>query len=240
MSFLPKHDSCFTHTLQNTIKDGFKAIGPMSNIISRASAIVAYVRKSTHASDLLDEYPRLQTANVTRWNSQLKMIRSILAIPPSELNKLDFPQNLSHYDHTILTDLVEILSPFEEATDKLQGQNMVTSSLVIPVILGLQEIINSLQSKYNCGLVAALKSSLEKRMRVYKESTEFVLASLLDPRYKTDWCFSQEEKDSNKKTLKMALERVEKNRNSHLQLQVLVLVKSLLGNAQNSLVSWIN
>lgn len=128
------------------------------------------------------------------------MIRSILAIPPSELNKLNFPQNLSHCDRTIPTDLFEILSPFEEAADKLQGQNMVTSSLVILVIFGLQEIINSQQSKYNCDLVAALKSSLEKRMRMYKESAEFVLTSLLDPRYKTDWCFSQEEKDSNKKT----------------------------------------
>lgn len=73
---------------------------------------------------------------------------------------------------------------------------MVTSSLVLPVIHGLRVKINSLESKYNCGLLVALISSIEKRLTVYEENQLFFLASVLDPQYNLDWCSSPKEWDS--------------------------------------------
>ena len=54
---------------------------------------------------------RLKNATVTRWNSQLSMIRSILRIP-QKLNSLDIQHKLTSYDRKILEDLIEILTPF--------------------------------------------------------------------------------------------------------------------------------
>ncbi|KAK2145783.1 hypothetical protein LSH36_658g01037 [Paralvinella palmiformis] len=58
--FLPEHQPCFVHTLQLCVNDGMKDAG--------------YLQKA---------------ANVTRWNSEVKMIRSILNIPKEKLDQLD-------------------------------------------------------------------------------------------------------------------------------------------------------
>ena len=73
-----EHHACFAHTLQLVIKDGMKKIGQINNVLERCSKLVAFVRKSTIATDLLEGENRLQADNVTRWNSQLIMIKSVL------------------------------------------------------------------------------------------------------------------------------------------------------------------
>ena len=72
--FLPKHDGCFAHTLQLVVRDGMKEAANLSKIICKASAIVSHVRKFTRALENLENFKKLQTANITRWNSELKMI----------------------------------------------------------------------------------------------------------------------------------------------------------------------
>ena len=78
---LPKHTGCFAHTLQLVVRDGLNECGGhLKQIISKASSIVSYVRKSVNASDLLQDEKRLQAANSTRWNSQFYMLNSVLAV----------------------------------------------------------------------------------------------------------------------------------------------------------------
>ena len=72
-----EHIGCFTHTLQLTIQDGFKESRGIDAMISKCSKIVAHVRKSTVATEILGGVNRLQTENYTRWNSQLTMILSV-------------------------------------------------------------------------------------------------------------------------------------------------------------------
>ena len=87
---MPQHSACYAHTLQLVVKDGFKEAGNnLKTIIAKASTVVRYVRQSLLATEILEGEKRLQTANATRWNSQLIMIRSILNIPEEKLNKLD-------------------------------------------------------------------------------------------------------------------------------------------------------
>ena len=85
-----KHHSCFAHSLQLVIKDGFRQI---NGIIAKCAKLVSFVHKSTIASDLLEGERRLQMSTPTRWNSQLKM-RSILSIPPelADLNDVRAPK----------------------------------------------------------------------------------------------------------------------------------------------------
>ena len=147
------------HTLQLMVKDGFKNSRGINKVLAKAANIVSYVRKSTKASEILEGEKRLQAKVATRWNSELKSIKSLLSIPTDKLQQLEC-QQLNSYERAILQDLVEILSPFKEATDATQGQNIVTASFVISCIRGLRASLNSLQSKYNCPMVADFLASL--------------------------------------------------------------------------------
>ena len=82
-----EHITCFAHTLQLVIKDGFKKAGQINKVLSKAASLVAHVRKSNLSSDILESEKRLQAANATRWNSELRMIRSLLRIPEESYNK---------------------------------------------------------------------------------------------------------------------------------------------------------
>ena len=186
-SELNQHVSCFAHVLQLVIKDGFKQATSINKVLNKASSIVSHVRKSIVSSEILESEKRLKAANVTRWNSQLKMIRSILRIPEEKLQSLD-THKLTAYDRKILKDVVEILTPFETATHCIQGDKVVTCSMVVPCVRVLKSTIDSLSHKYTSRFVATLKASINDRLSKYENIDAFLMASALDPRFKLKWC----------------------------------------------------
>ena len=185
---LPQHDGCFTHTVQLVVKDGMKAAGTLRSVIGKASNIVSHARKSTISTGLLEGHRKLQAANVTRWNSEITMIRSVLRIPQETLDQLDTMHKLTHHDRILLGELCEILASFEAATDFTQGDKVVTDSLVIPSVRGLRAQLAAIKAKYNCKMVQSLKKSVEHRLSAYEEQTSFQLAATLDPGFKLAWC----------------------------------------------------
>ncbi len=144
-SYAAEQDTCFAYTLQLVIKDGLRQAGPITKVLGKASNIVSHVRRSIHASEILEGEKKLQAANATRWNSQLIMIRSLLRALQDKLQQLGCPQ-LSKYEYNMLEELVDILTPFENATHLLQGDKVVTSSLVVPCVRGLTTQLNQLQA----------------------------------------------------------------------------------------------
>ena len=186
-----EHTPCFAHVLQLVIKDGFKQAGNINKVLSKCSTIVSHVKRSTHATDLLESEKRLKSAMVTRWNSQLQMIRSILRIPEEKLNSLD-TSHLTTYKRKILEDIIEILTPFEMATQCVQGEKVVTSSMIIPCVRVLKTKMKTLHQKYNTRFVGALSASVDKRLSRYEDSQTFMIASALDPRFKLKWCTTAE------------------------------------------------
>ena len=170
------------------MKDGLKDVGQLKNVISKVATLVAHVRRSCNANEVLDGCLKLQPANQTRWNSQLKMLRSLLRIPQDRLDQLDCPGKLTAYDTKLIGELCEILTPLETATDMVQGDRVVTSSLVIVCIRGLRAQLQRLHEVYSSKLVTSLQSSLERRLAPYEEMELFQLATTLDPRFKLDWC----------------------------------------------------
>ena len=99
---------CFAHTLRLVIKDGFKSAAKINKVLSKASSIVAHVRKS-HASELLESEKRLQAANAPRWNSQLTMIRYVLHITEDKLQSMDTQYQINAYDRNTLKVLVDTI-----------------------------------------------------------------------------------------------------------------------------------
>lgn len=185
-----QHIRCFAHTLQLVIKNGFKQAGNINKVISKVSTIVSHVKKSIHAAEVLESEKALQKANTTRWNSQLNMIRSVLRNPEEKLNSLE-TQKLTNCDRKIISDLVEILTPFETATQCVQGDKVMTSSMIVPCIRVLK-VKMSLSQKFSSKFVLALKESVYTRLSKYEECDAFLLASALDPRFKLKWCANDE------------------------------------------------
>ena len=191
-AFLPKHHGCFAHSLQLVVKDGMKECGHLRKIISKASTIVAHVRRSVHATEFLENFNRLQRANATRRNSELKMIRSVLNMTIAILNELDTSNKLTAYERNLLSSLCDILEPFAIATDYTQGEKCVTSSYVIPCIRGLKEQLSKMDTRYHGKLITAFMQSISKRFESLEYERPFQMASLLDPRFKLAWCKSHE------------------------------------------------
>ena len=185
---LPQRISCFNHTLNLCVNDGLKVAGQLKSTIGKAAKIVSHVRRSILASDKLENECRLQTACPTRWNSQLYMIQSVLSVGEEKLNEASPNIQLSKYERNILEDLVQIFKPFELATKRTQQNCYVSSSLVIPCVRGLKSNLSKMKSRYNCKMVLTLVESVDRRLSVYEENESFMMASILDPRYKAQWC----------------------------------------------------
>ena len=165
----------------------------LQKVIAKISNIVSHVKKSVHASEFLEDYKRVQAFNVTCWKFEVKMIRSVLSISADKLDQLD-NQKLTYYERCLLTDLLEILSPFEEATDVIQKQNTTSASFIIPCICGLNAVLSNTHSKFQSKLVSTLKSSVNRRLSSYYEQRMYlIIAAMLDPRFKLRWCASESE-----------------------------------------------
>ena len=189
---LPNHSSCFAHTLQLVVRDGLNECGShLRQIITKASSIVNYIRKSVNASEFLEDQKRLQASNTTRWNSQFYMLNSILSVSEDKLNSLECSVKLTAYERKLLQELCTILQPFEEATLEVQKEHTVSASLAVPLTVALKNQMQSISSTYNSKMVTTLKSSLQKRMSKYEEDENFITAAILDPRFKMSWCFSE-------------------------------------------------
>lgn len=186
---LPQHVRCYAHSLQLVVKDGLKECSThLKTIVNKASQIVNHVRKSVNASDLLEDCNRLQAANVTRWNSQLHMLRSVLNVPEDKLNKIDYKVKLSSYERKLLQELCNILEPFEKATLLVQSENSASASLAIPVTCGLKHQICQISIDYSSKMISTLKHSIHSRLSVYENDDSFTIAAILDPRFKLRWC----------------------------------------------------
>ena len=196
-----EHSPCFAHSLQLVVKDGLKEAGQLNRVISKTAKLVSFIHKSTVATDILEGERRVQTACATRWNSQVKMIRSVLEIPEAKLSSLEGAPTIGAYDRNLLKDMLEILEPFEDATDCAQRQNSVSASLVIPCVRGLRIHLGEMQSKYNSNLVAALRKSLDRRLIQYEGRAVYRLASMSDPQFKLQWAADEQEKETLKAEL---------------------------------------
>ena len=54
--YFPEHQFCFAHTLQLAVNDGMKDIGSLQKVVTKASNIVSYIKKSYYVSEFLENF----------------------------------------------------------------------------------------------------------------------------------------------------------------------------------------
>ncbi|MGH0153729.1 UNVERIFIED_CONTAM: hypothetical protein FKN15_025551 [Acipenser sinensis] len=126
------------------VDSALEEAGPIKAVIAKVSKLVSFCHKSTKATKVLEVHFKLQIANATRWNSQLKMMRSILRIPAEVVSELHATCKLTPYELKLL---------FEEATDMCQGDQVVTASYVIACVRGLRHTVAHIKENYNSKFV---------------------------------------------------------------------------------------
>lgn len=129
---------CAAHTLQLVIKDGLKDIRSIEKVLNSVASLVTKSHKSYLIKERLESLglKALHQKNVTRWNSQLAMIKSFLAIPSDKVDFVfDKANAVSLTQRECLEELVKVLDVFNEATLTLQNEQFSIGQ-VLPSIKG--------------------------------------------------------------------------------------------------------
>ena len=198
LAYLPERVSCFAHTQQLCIKDCLQDSdfnkSYVGKQLGKVAKIVNLVRKSVNATSYLRRKEiTLRGQNVRRWNSQLAMLQSVLKDHEEvnvALTLIQSREKLTNQDYLALSELVSVLLPFKETIQQVEGENIVMSSCICPVLLGLQKAMEQLKNsnlQYCQKLPAKLAASISERLWPFKNSPDNRLASLLDPRFKNRW-----------------------------------------------------
>lgn len=170
--------------------------------------IVAKSKKcQTVAEELKSFNVKLCKRNLTRWNSTLFMIRSVLKLSQTDLSSIrnNLPTNskrqkevkknfgISDRERAMLEELKQILEMFEFVTDEIQG-NTVSISRVYPCINYLKNALtNEGGLVYTDKLRRDLLNSLEERFKDCDENEIFLFSTFLDPNFGIS-AFSDEKK----------------------------------------------
>ncbi|VDL71081.1 unnamed protein product [Nippostrongylus brasiliensis] len=222
-----KSADCFAHKLQlvRAVNDGLKALGvsePGDNsIVSRLLKIVKKIRKSAVDKDALLECQNiceipessLVKGMEIRWNTMYDMLQRFLdnrkAIELFLVDRADYPQ-LDTYDWALMKKLVDILKPLAVATKFVQHREYAPISVVIPLY---KVILRQLDSSTKCSVKEAIAEGLKRRMEDegYEETEEFVIATMVDPRFKDSYFDSDKQVVLLKKLEELASQQVMRN-----------------------------
>ncbi|VDL72582.1 unnamed protein product [Nippostrongylus brasiliensis] len=220
-----KSADCFAHKLQLAVNDGLKALGvsePGDNsIISRLLKIVKKIRKSAVDKDALlecqniCEIPESSLAKgmEIRWNTMYDMLQRFLdnrrAIELFLVDRADYPQ-LDTFDWALMKKLVDVLKPLAVATKFVQHREYAPISVVIPLY---KVILRQLDSSTMRSVKEAIAEGLKRRMEDegYEETEEFLIATMVDPRFKDSYFDSERKVVLLKKLEELASQQVMAN-----------------------------
>lgn len=145
--------------------------------------------------------------NMTRWNSEYMLMKSILAVGKTDLdlilNLMDDPITFFTNDFTILEEMIDILEPFYEISIKCQGDTIVTVSLVVPAIVHCISHLRDIKTKLSfcTKLAEQLQASIDERFsgiihRLHLMEVDrnepfsdplYFIATVLDPSFSFFW-----------------------------------------------------
>jgi len=141
---------CFAHTLNLIVQDALKL---QSCLIDKIKCIVTHFRKSSRTNHKLNVYQTSNGSKVpkkllqdisTCWNSTYYMLDRFVELEYAirgTLRLLDNPPNgLTTDEWTIVKELIQVLRPFEEATNAVSGSKYMTAFIIIVIAQGLKSI----------------------------------------------------------------------------------------------------
>ncbi|XP_062872135.1 zinc finger BED domain-containing protein 4 [Trichomycterus rosablanca] len=186
---------CFAHSLGQCIREGIFSSSQISKTINKAACFYNHVITAVAPEKLSQVFgygmtgkEQFSLASDRHWNTQLKTLRLMLEC-------VDFLEDivagndlaLNTVEKTMLRELVEVLEPFEEATDMIQGDKHVSISIALPSVLGLRKHLAEVVTHQCTGLVTGLTQALDRRLAGILEDPLYVVATTLDPQFKLSW-----------------------------------------------------
>ena len=157
--FVYAHLRCYGHTMQMVIRDSLKGITSLGPLMKKCFTFAQKTHNIRSFCELIEKnkFNDIPKFCVSRWDSELHTIRgvaklysdaSVDAIEKILENNDLHNLKLRKGQKEVLDNIVDILSPFEYATELLQGQEYCTISHVAPTILELLRSLDCLETKY--------------------------------------------------------------------------------------------
>ncbi|XP_036386591.1 zinc finger BED domain-containing protein 4 [Megalops cyprinoides] len=194
LCFGPCRIDCFARSLGMCVREGLRSSPQLSIALTKAACFYNYVTATVAPEKLGQVFgtggalERGPGGGERRWNSQLKAVRRMLESAEFLEDIVDrHDLTLSSFEKAVLRELVEVLEPFEEATDMVQGDKHVSISLALPCVLGLRKHLSETATRQCTGILVGLAQSLDRRLAGILEDPLHVTATALDPQFKLSW-----------------------------------------------------
>lgn len=208
---------CFAHSLQLVIRDGLQTVGLAKKALAKCSKLASLVHQSARFRSSFEGVfgsgRSIPFSNETWWNSTFRQLKAIADLDQPKLTELlnESSQEsllLSPKDLQQIQELVEILTPFAEATDFTQGDKTITVSCVIPIVLSLNKMLKEKlqQVRTFTPLVRSLNTGMSVRffglfhqlgvltaerasqaLNLNFDDDVFLKATALDPKFGFQW-----------------------------------------------------
>lgn len=192
---------CFIHSIQRAVVESLKSQAELVDMLAAARRIVTHFNHSGLAQGKLKDIQKelkLPEHNLvqdisTRWNSTFYLQERLLeqkraiSLYIADHNKLN---NLSAEQWELMEQCIHLLKPFEEVT-KMTSSGLSCISEVIPHVATLlrylqkEETARNVPNLLHC--LTKLKSEIESRFSELDEDKNYLMATLLDPRFKTSF-----------------------------------------------------
>ena len=183
-----KRISCAAHNLNLVVDKALKdsAIEPVVEIIKIAKEVVCYFKHSGQNKNLQHT---LKQDVATRWNSQFFLLQSLMTELEEIKNILhqeklyDKLEKLNNIDVDLLSQLIDFLKPFHEATVYLSKDAVPTLPDVWPMFHKLKRVCSVVDTDLEPikDLKATFMKCLEEK---YQIDTNHKLGTLICPDYK--------------------------------------------------------
>lgn len=183
---------CFARSLSQCVREGIRSSPQLSITLTKAACFYNYIIATVTPEKLAQVFSHVNgqgpSSSDRHWNTQLKTMRQML-------ESVDFLEDivdrndltLNNVEKAMLRELVEVLEPFEEATDMVQGDKHVSISLALPSVLGLRKHLAEVITHQCTGIVTGLSQALDRRLAGILEDPLYVTATTLDPQFKLSW-----------------------------------------------------
>jgi len=207
---------CLAHTLQLAVNAGLESQRALEDAVAICRKIATHFRHSTLAKERLRDIQQATSdANChqivqdvqTRWNSTFYMVQRLLEQKKAVINyatDYDLPAVPTKHQWSLLEKLVDLLEPFEELTRQLSSDD-ATLADVIPVVTALQLTLERHENDTGVQTMkGVLLDELKTRFASMHKQSLLVVATVVDPRYKTKF-FTDERLDDARKMVVTAV-----------------------------------
>lgn len=165
---------CMCHKLNLILERTFSASSlnshpSVSSLFVQAKQLVTYFKHAGLNGSLPTS---LKQTVPTRWNSNLSMLESIIASFADVQRILlakDELHRIAGFNKTLAMDLIQVLKPFQRATEIFSAEKTVTLDKIVPQFCILDRHLNA--SDQDSGEISRIKDDLRKWFRYYYEAS---------------------------------------------------------------------